>query len=299
MTLIEIIIQRIVGMNTVRSLVGRNPSLSGDDQLAIRDGMLHADDPYPGIVVDLASQEHERDLQDRGGLIHAVIEVRTISFSKPGAWALRTAIAYDGGEPNDPGRTSGLDGFKNIAEHAVWGCGLVSRRLSISNHPTAKIGHLDRGIRLQRRLSGAVIVAKFSSLGTKLQLSIASVLTDVAGVRDVEFESPEMEMYEADDLAADHVEEDPSGRTKGGSCKASMFYDPAAAGSSALIALFNAPVKTSGVYVPTDWAIVWSVNPAATQPFKGTLVKQNVKAERGSPLIKDLEIKISRKPVLV
>ena len=126
MTLIEIIIARIVAMDSVREIVGRNPNLEGDAALTIRDGMLHADDPYPGIVVDLASQEHERDLQDRGGLIHAVVEVRTISFSKPEAWALRTAIAYDGGLPNHPDRTTGLDGFRDILNHAVWGCGLVT-----------------------------------------------------------------------------------------------------------------------------------------------------------------------------
>lgn len=142
-------------------------------------------------------------------------------------------------------------------------------------------------------------MGKYSSLGTKLQLTIASVLTDVAGVRDLEFEPPEIEMYEVDDLASEHVDKDPSGRTSGGSVKGSMFYDPAAASSAALIALFNAPVKTSGVYVPTVWAIVWSVNPTATQGFSGTLVKQNVKAERGSPLIKDLEIAVSRRPTLV
>jgi hypothetical protein len=142
-------------------------------------------------------------------------------------------------------------------------------------------------------------VAKFSSLGTKLQLTIASVLTDVAQVRDVEFEAPELELMEVDDLAADYVERDPTGRSSGGSVKGSMFYDPAAAGSSALIALYNAPVLTSGVRVPTAWAIVWSVNPAATQLFSGTLVKQTVKAERGSPLLKDLEISVTRKPTLV
>jgi hypothetical protein len=126
MTLIEIIIARILAMESVRAIVGRNPNLTGDDQLAIRDGMLHADDPYPGIVVDMPSQEHERDLKDRGGLIHAVIEVRALSFSKPVAWALRTAVAFDGGQPNDPDRTTGLDGFKDIAEHGIWGMGLVS-----------------------------------------------------------------------------------------------------------------------------------------------------------------------------
>lgn len=140
---------------------------------------------------------------------------------------------------------------------------------------------------------------KYSSLGTVLQLAIASVLTAVVGIRDVEFEVPELEMYETDDLAADFVEEDHSGRTKGGSVKFSMFYDPASASNTALIALFNAPVKTSGVYVPTSWAIVWSANPAATQPFSGTLVKRNIKAERGSPLITDGEIRVTRKPTLV
>lgn len=142
-------------------------------------------------------------------------------------------------------------------------------------------------------------MAKFSSLGTKLQLSIASVMTDVAQVRDVEFETPEVELMEIDDLSNDYVERDPSGRSSGGSVKGSQFYDPAAASSAALIALYNSPVVTAGVRVPTLWSIVWSVNPAATQAFSGTLVKQNVKAERGSPLIKDLEISVTRKPVLV
>lgn len=129
MTLTEIIIARIVAMDTVRDLVGRNPNLEGDDALAIRDGILHADDPYPGIVIDLQSQEHERDLDDRGGLIHAVVAVRTISFSKPQAWALRTAVAYDGGGPNDPTRESGLDGFRDIMGQDIWGIGLATETL--------------------------------------------------------------------------------------------------------------------------------------------------------------------------
>lgn len=140
---------------------------------------------------------------------------------------------------------------------------------------------------------------KYSSLGTKLQLTISSVLTDLVGIRDVEFEVPEMEMMEVDDLASEHVDLDPTGRTKGGSVKASSFYDPAAATTTALIALFNSPVKTSGVYVPTVWAIVWSSSAGATQGFSGTLTKQTRKAERGSPLMADLEITVSRKPTLV
>ena len=90
MTLIEIIIARIVAMESVQALVGRNPNLTGDDALAIRDGMLHADDPYPGIVVDLASQEHEigvhalavplRDMQGQ-----TVAALNVVSSSQSGA----------------------------------------------------------------------------------------------------------------------------------------------------------------------------------------------------------------------
>lgn len=97
---------------------------------------------------------------------------------------------------------------------------------------------------------------KYSSLGTVLQLTIAAVLTTLVGIRDVDFESPELEMYETDDLASNFVEEDPSGRAKGGSVKGSMFFDPASASNTALIALFNAQVQTSGIYVPTVWAII-------------------------------------------
>jgi hypothetical protein len=142
-------------------------------------------------------------------------------------------------------------------------------------------------------------MAKYSSLGTILQLTIATVLTAVAGVRDLDFECPELELVDVDDLSSDYVEQDPTGRSKGGSVKFSYFYDPASASCAALIALYNAPIKTAGVYVPTAWAIVWSCNPAATQLFSGTLVKQNRKAERGSALISDGEITVTRKPTLV
>lgn len=138
----------------------------------------------------------------------------------------------------------------------------------------------------------------YSSLGTKLQLTISSTLTDVIGIRDVEFDPGELEMMEVDDLDSTHVDMDPTGRTKGGSVKASGFWDPAAASSVALTALFNSQVKTAGVFVPTVWAIVWSGATAVTQGFSGTLVKQPRKAERGSPLMRDLEITVSRKPTL-
>jgi hypothetical protein len=139
----------------------------------------------------------------------------------------------------------------------------------------------------------------YSSLGTLLKMAIASVQTTIAGIRDVEFETPEIELMEVDSIESDYVEQDPTGRSKGGSVKASMFYDPASASNTALIALYNAPTVTAGVRVPTAFSIVWSASPAATQLFSGTLVKQSRKAERGSPLMTDLEITVTRKPTLV
>lgn len=139
----------------------------------------------------------------------------------------------------------------------------------------------------------------YSSLGTLLKMDIATVMTTVAGVRSVEFEAPEKELYETDDLGTTNVNRDFSGRTSGGSVKASLFYDPAAASQVALAAHFNSPTLTSGVYVPTAWQVVWSVNPAATQPFTGEGIKQSRKAEAGSPLMAEIEIAVTRKPTLI
>ena len=130
MTLTEHLIQIILAMDLPKTLVGQNPTLSGTDALAIRDGMLHADDPYPGIVIDLASQEHEKDLLERGGLVHASVNIRCISFSKTEAWALRSAVAFDGQTPHDAGRTKGLDGYANVSGRLIAGIGLRTENVS-------------------------------------------------------------------------------------------------------------------------------------------------------------------------
>ena len=139
----------------------------------------------------------------------------------------------------------------------------------------------------------------YSSLGTLLKMSIASVMTTVSGVRNVEFDAPEKELYDVDGLASTFLEQDFSGRTKGGSVKAEMFFDPAAASQQALVAEFNSPTLTSGMYVAPSWQVVWSASPSATQAFVGEITKQSRKAERGSPLIANIEIAITRKPTLI
>lgn len=136
------------------------------------------------------------------------------------------------------------------------------------------------------------MATSFTSLGTLLKVTVASVLTTVAGMRDVEFDAPEVETYESDDIVDTYVNLEVTGRTKGGSVKGSLLWDPASATNTKLIALFNTPARE-------DWSIVWSSSPAATQLFNGILTKQTRKAERGNPLISDIEIAVSRKPTLV
>lgn len=140
------------------------------------------------------------------------------------------------------------------------------------------------------------MVTSVSSLGTTLSMTVASVSTIIAGMRDIEFEAPEVETYETDDLVDDYVNIDVTGRSKGGSCKGSMLWDPASATSGILADAFDEPVRAS---FSIGWGGPGDDPPVATQPFNGILVKQTRKAERGNPLICDIEIAVARKPVLV
>lgn len=135
-------------------------------------------------------------------------------------------------------------------------------------------------------------MAAISSLGSVLTVLISAVQTTIAGIRDIEFDPPEVETYEIDDLTSTHVDVDPTGRCGGGTVKASLFYDPAAAAMSKLITLFTTPATEV-------FNIKWGVTPASTQVFTGILIKQSRKAERAAPLMADIELKVARKPTLV
>lgn len=107
----------IVGFTVPRTLVGRNPSYdSEDDQLAIRSGRLDEKDPWPGLVVAVPSITFDGDLSGRAAWGNATVEVRALALSLLEAWRLALAVAFDGGTPNDPARTSGLDGFKDSSK---------------------------------------------------------------------------------------------------------------------------------------------------------------------------------------
>lgn len=130
------IIARVLTQQTVRSLVGKNKAFSAaDDQLAIRSGMILAGDPYPAIEINIVGIEHEKDLQESSGLQHATLEIRCLAFDKPAVWSLRNAVAYDGGDPNDPTRTTGLDKFRDSTKQ-IFRVGLRSDVIDVLQIPS-------------------------------------------------------------------------------------------------------------------------------------------------------------------
>lgn len=122
----EKLVSVIAGFAEVQNLVGKNESYSdAADQLAIRPGQLDEDDPFPGIVISVPIQQHDKDLDDQGSLIDATVEVTCVSESLSQAWALRSAVAFNGGQPNDSARSTGLDGYTSTPDK-LWGAGLVT-----------------------------------------------------------------------------------------------------------------------------------------------------------------------------
>jgi len=131
-----------------------------------------------------------------------------------------------------------------------------------------------------------------TSVGTVLKVDISDSLTAIAGIRNVDFKSPEVELYETDDLTDTYVARGVTGRTSGGSCSFEKFMDPAAATHSVLIGVINTPeVK--------DWQIAWSDAGSTTQDFEGALKSLSQKAERGDALMESGEIDITSAPTLV
>jgi hypothetical protein len=107
-------------------------------------------------------------------------------------------------------------------------------------------------------------MAQLKCKGTKLQQSIASVLTDVAQIISLDLPEMEAETYEADTLdnALAGIPYAPTGRTEGGKCSGELFLDPALAGHKALIALLTTPALC-------NWAIKFADAGTTTWPFSG------------------------------
>lgn len=130
-------------------------------------------------------------------------------------------------------------------------------------------------------------VTAFASKGTKLQLEIATVFTDIIQVVSIDGPGPDVETFDARHLGSGTgVPMLPNGYVAGGSVSAEMFLDPAAATTLALTALLTTPAVV-------NWKEIFSDTAATEWPFAGILKSFNPSAKPEDGLKATMEIMLS------
>jgi hypothetical protein len=109
-------------------------------------------------------------------------------------------------------------------------------------------------------------MAKLKGKGTVLQQTIASVLTDVAQVIDINIDGEESEEYDSRTLdTAVYLTKELTGFTEPGTVSANLFFDPALAGHQAIVALLTTPA-----------ACVWKVKYSDAGPSSLTYTSAKI-----------------------
>jgi hypothetical protein len=129
----------------------------------------------------------------------------------------------------------------------------------------------------------AIIISK----GTKLQLSVASVYTDIAQILSLELPEMESETFESDTLdnANAGIPYTATGRTEGGKISGELFLDPALSIHKTLLGLLKTPAESL-------WKIIFANTGATAWPFTGAgfslggsvALKEGLKAKFGIKL---------------
>lgn len=127
----------------------------------------------------------------------------------------------------------------------------------------------------------------YRSKGTKLQVSIASTLTTVVGLKDFSFGGMDNEMIEEAGLEDEYPVVIPSDTVTVGTGTAAVIWDPLDATQQFLHAAKNDKTEVTG-------NIIWG-NTGVEEPCKFYVEKFERKAERTSGLMADLAIKFTEK----
>lgn len=130
-------------------------------------------------------------------------------------------------------------------------------------------------------------IAKIPGKGTVLKITIASVLTAVAGVKEITAPDAEVQTYDATALDSGvGMEHLPTGYTEGGKVSFSGWFDPVLANHKAFTALLAAPALTVFNMIFADTAgTVW--------PFTGTVTKFTPKVVMTEGVSFDSEIQLN------
>lgn len=123
--------------------------------------------------------------------------------------------------------------------------------------------------------------------GTRMQLSISTVYTDIAQVLDINPPQPKVEHFKSTDLSsgAGHTYL-PTGYVEGGECSFEIYYDMAAATHTALTALITTPAVSS-------WKVIFANSGTTTWSFSGILESFDVKVVMDNAVKATVKIKVT------
>lgn len=134
-------------------------------------------------------------------------------------------------------------------------------------------------------------MAKVKCKGTKIQQTIASVLTDVAQVISMEQTGSQSETYDATtlDTSGAGKEYSQTGYSEGGTVNFELFYDPALAGHQAITDLITTPAACA-------WKIKFADTAVTEQAFSGAGVGFDQKVDMNDGLKGSVSIKVTGIP---
>ena len=135
------------------------------------------------------------------------------------------------------------------------------------------------------------MASKIATKGDKLQLSIASVYTDIPQVKSLRGPAPKVQIFDGTALDSGvGMEHKVTGYTDGGTVSFTVFFDPANSVHKALLAIATTPAISL-------WKRIFSDSGATTWPFSGCVTSPpNPSADVNGALMADCEITLDGIP---
>lgn len=126
---------------------------------------------------------------------------------------------------------------------------------------------------------------RIATKGDKIQLSIASVYTDIPGMKSIRGPSPRVQSFDGTALDSGvGMEHKVTGYTDGGTVSCTLFFDPANSVHKALLAIATTPAISA-------WKRIFSDSGTTTWPFNGICTSPPApSADVNGALMADFEI---------
>lgn len=142
-----------------------------------------------------------------------------------------------------------------------------------------------------------------ASKGTQLQITIASVLTTIGYLENVEFPKTQQDLIRCQDLDDTYESIHSAGSAKGGQVSGSLYYDPADTVHQRLVDLVHEVDFVTAGLTPADRKIEWRLNltqysTPKTWDFDGIATQFDVSAAVAEALKASLVIEVEKSTAL-